>query len=94
MFTTSKWKLRNELETENLGHSFKKGVMVNDQDVPMTMLNAAAERVLLIDSSKIGSEALYHLCPLDNCSLVITDGNVDAHTLRRLQKYTNVIVAD
>lgn len=74
--------------------SFKKGVMVNDREVPMTLLNSATERILLIDSSKIGTEALYHLCPVNSCSLVITDGGVDPRALRRIQKSTRVVVGD
>ncbi len=74
--------------------SFKKGVMVNDQEVPINLLDAAAERVLLIDSSKIDSEALYHICPIDYCSLVITDVGINASALRKLQKSTKVIVAE
>jgi DeoR/GlpR family transcriptional regulator of sugar metabolism len=73
--------------------SFKKGVMVNDRQVPTTLLNSGAARVLLIDSSKIGTEALYHLCPLDYCSLVITDSSVDSSVLRKIQKSAQVIVA-
>jgi DeoR family transcriptional regulator, aga operon transcriptional repressor len=74
--------------------SFKKGVMVNDQDFPMDLLNSAAERILLVDSSKIGREALYHLCPTESCDLVITDKDVDPGALRKLKRSTKVIVAD
>lgn len=74
--------------------SFKKGVMANDQDFPMDMLNSAAERILLVDSSKIGKEALYHLCPIESCDLIITDNNVDPGALRKIKKLTRVIVAE
>lgn len=74
--------------------SFNKGVMVNDQDFPVDLLDAAAERILLVDSSKIGREALYHLCPIESCDLVITDNNVDPGALRKVKKLTKVIVAE
>jgi DeoR family transcriptional regulator, aga operon transcriptional repressor len=74
--------------------SLKKGVMVNDEDFPMALFDSAAERILLADSSKIGTEALYHLCPIQSCDLVITDNNVEPHALRKLKKLTKVIVAE
>lgn len=74
--------------------SFKKGVMANDQGFPMALLDSAADRILLVDSSKIGTEALYHLCPIPSCDIIITDNNVDPHALRKLKKLTKVIVAE
>jgi len=74
--------------------SFNKGVMVNDQDFPIALLDSATERILLVDSSKIGTEALYHLCPIESCDLVITDNNVDPGALRKVKKLTKVIVAE
>ena len=60
----------------------------------MTLLDSAAELILLVDSTKIGTEALYHLCPIESCDLIITDNNVDPDALRKVNKMTKVIIAE
>jgi len=47
----------------------------------------------VIDSSKIGVEAVYRLCPVKKCDLVIVDQGVKSADLARLRKLTNVLVA-
>jgi len=73
--------------------SFSKGVMNFDAEMPKVFLKAGRERILLIDSSKIGTDAVYRLCAVEKCDLVITDAGVDRAELAKLQKLTSVIVA-
>ncbi len=73
--------------------SFHKGVMNYDAEMPKAFLRAGRERILVIDSSKIGVEAVYRLCPLKKCDLVIVDKGVKSADLTRLRKMTNVLVA-
>jgi DeoR family fructose operon transcriptional repressor len=74
--------------------SFHKGVMNFDAEMPRAFLRAGRERVLVIDSSKIGTEAVYRLCGVDKCDLVITDSGIRAADLSRLRKLTSVLIAD
>ncbi|MDE3180002.1 MAG: DeoR/GlpR transcriptional regulator [Acidobacteriota bacterium] len=74
--------------------SFRKGVMLNDAEAPSEMLEAGTERFLVADSSKIGAEALYFYCRIEDCDQVITDSGIRPEDLRRLRKLTNVIVAE
>jgi DeoR/GlpR family transcriptional regulator of sugar metabolism len=74
--------------------SFMKGVMVYDPDEPRTLIGSAAERILVIDSSKIGSEALYVFCSLKDCDLVITDSGIKPEHLRQLRKQVPVQIAE
>jgi DeoR family fructose operon transcriptional repressor len=73
--------------------SFHKGVMNYDAEMPRAILQAGKERILVIDSSKVGLEAVYRLCPVEHCDLVITDGAVKPADLARLRKLTKVLVA-
>ena len=45
--------------------SFQKGVMNYDAEMPRAFLRAGRERILVIDSSKIGTEAVYRLCVVE-----------------------------
>jgi DeoR/GlpR family transcriptional regulator of sugar metabolism len=74
--------------------SFSKGVMVNDADAQPALLNAGRRRILVIDSSKIGTEALYRLCPLDTCDLIITDAGISPAALAKLRRERNLLVAE
>lgn len=74
--------------------SFTKGVMVNDPDAQRALLDSGRRRVLVLDSSKIASEALYGLCPLKKCDLVITDNGIERGHLARLRRMTKVLVAE
>ncbi len=73
--------------------SFHKGVMNYDAEMPKVFLRAGRERILVVDSSKIGVEAVYRLCPVKKCDLVIVDKGVKSADLARLRKLTNVLVA-
>jgi DeoR family fructose operon transcriptional repressor len=74
--------------------SFTKGVMANDPEFQKELLTAGAEKILVLDSAKIGHEALYHICPVESCDLVITDSGVKAADLRRLKELTAVQVVE
>jgi DeoR family fructose operon transcriptional repressor len=74
--------------------SFAKGVMVYDPDEPRTLIHSAAERILVIDSSKIGTEALYLFCSLTDCDLVLTDSGIRPEHVRQLQKRVPVQIAE
>jgi DeoR/GlpR family transcriptional regulator of sugar metabolism len=74
--------------------SFHKGAMNYDADMSKSFLKAGKQRVLVIDSSKVGAEAVYRLCPIESCDLVITDKGVKSADLKRLRKLTRVIVAE
>lgn len=74
--------------------SFRKGVMVYDSDEPRSLVQSAAERILVIDSSKIGREAVYVFCPLTDCDLVLTDSAIRPEQLRQLRKKVPVQIAD
>ncbi len=74
--------------------SFQKGVMNYDAQMPRAYLNAGKQKILVIDSSKIGHEAVYRLCPVESCDLVITDAAINASDLAKLKKLTKVLVAE
>ncbi len=74
--------------------SFHKGVMNFDAEMPKAMLRAGRERVLVIDSSKIGTEAVYRLCAVEKCDLVIVDKDVKPSDLAKLRRLTSVLVAE
>jgi DeoR/GlpR family transcriptional regulator of sugar metabolism len=74
--------------------SFHKGAMNYDPEMPKAILQAGKQRVLVIDSSKVGIEAVYRLCPIESCDLVITDQGVKAADLKRLRNLSNVIIAE
>lgn len=73
---------------------FRKGVMVFDAEAPRALLEAGRERILVIDSSKIGQEATYGFCPIDSCDVIITDSGIKPADLERLQKSVKVMVAE
>jgi len=73
--------------------SFHKGVMNYDAEMPRAILQSGKQRILVIDSSKVGLEAVYRLCPVEHCDLVITDSAVKPSDLARLRKLTKVLIA-
>jgi DeoR/GlpR family transcriptional regulator of sugar metabolism len=74
--------------------SFSRGVMVYDPEAPRALLQSGSERVLVIDSSKIGTEALYHFSPLSSCDLILTDSGIKPQDLDRLRQKNKVMVAE
>src|SRR3984885_696706 len=74
--------------------SFTRGVMVHDPDAQHEMLQAGKRKVLVIDSSKIGTEATYRLCGIEDCDLILTDKGIGPDSLARLSQITQVLVAD
>jgi DeoR/GlpR family transcriptional regulator of sugar metabolism len=74
--------------------SFKRGVMVEDPDAQRELLQAGRQKVLLVDSSKIGVEATYRLCGIEDCDLIVTDQMLPAAHLDRLRQITQVRIAE
>jgi DeoR family transcriptional regulator, aga operon transcriptional repressor len=74
--------------------SFNRGVMNFDAEMPSVFLRAARERILVIDSSKIGADAAYRLCAIEKCDKVITDKGIKPADLTRLRKLSSVLVAE
>lgn len=74
--------------------SFQRGVMNFDAEMPSVFLRAARERILVIDSSKIGADAAYRLCAVEKCDKVITDKGIKSTDLNKLRKLSNVLVAE
>jgi DeoR/GlpR family transcriptional regulator of sugar metabolism len=74
--------------------SFRKGVMVYDREAPRALLDAGREKILVIDSTKIGQEAMYGFCAISHCDLIITDSGIKPADLARLRKLRKVIVAE
>ena len=74
--------------------SFTRGVMVHDPDAQHEMLQAGKRKVLAVDSSKIGTEATYRLCGIQDCDLILTDKGIRPDDLTRLSQITQVLVAD
>jgi DeoR family fructose operon transcriptional repressor len=62
--------------------------------MPKAILQSGKQRVLVIDSSKVGTEAVYQFCPIEQCDLIITDRGVKRVDLQRLQKLTKTMVAE
>lgn len=54
--------------------------------VKQAMMKSAAQRILLIDHSKLHKIALHHLAPLDHFDLVIVDAGVDEDSLAQLRE--------
>ncbi|GGH15504.1 DeoR/GlpR family DNA-binding transcription regulator [Silvibacterium dinghuense] len=73
--------------------SFSRGVMVHDPDAQREMLQAGKHKILLVDSSKIGKEATYRLCGIEECDLIITDELLPEADLARLSRQTKVQIA-
>ena len=63
------------------------------QEMPHSLLRAGRERILVLDASKIGTEAVYRLCAVSACDLIITDSSIKPGQLARLRKVTNTFVA-
>lgn len=74
--------------------SLHKGVMNYDPEMPTAILRAGKQRILVIDSSKVGTEAVYRICPIESCDLVITDSGVKAADLKSLRKLSSIIIAE
>jgi DeoR family fructose operon transcriptional repressor len=74
--------------------SFTRGVMVHDQDAQREMLQAGRRRVLVVDSGKIGREATYQLCRIEECDLIVTDKGISTEHLARLRQSAKVQVAE
>lgn len=74
--------------------SFTRGVMIHDPDAQREMLHAGKRKVLVIDSSKVGTEATYRLCGIEDCDLILTDRGIKSNDLTRLSQITQVLVAD
>jgi DeoR family fructose operon transcriptional repressor len=74
--------------------SFMRGVMVHDPDAQRELLQSGKRRVLVVESSKIGTEATYRLGGIEDCDLIQTDKRVSAEDLARLRQMTQAQVAE
>lgn len=74
--------------------SFTRGVMVHDPDAQHELLQAGKKKILVVDSSKIGTEATYCLCAIADCDLILTDNGISAEDLARLRQITKVQVTE
>jgi DeoR/GlpR family transcriptional regulator of sugar metabolism len=74
--------------------SLTHGVMVHDPDTQYELLRAGKRKVLVVDSSKIGIEATYRLCGIEDCDLIVTDQGISPGDLARLREITEVRIAD
>jgi DeoR/GlpR family transcriptional regulator of sugar metabolism len=74
--------------------SLPRGVMNYDPEMPKAILQAGKQRVLVIDSSKVGVEAVYRFCPIESCDLIITDHGIKAADLKRLRSICTVLIAE
>jgi DeoR/GlpR family transcriptional regulator of sugar metabolism len=74
--------------------SFERGVMAHDPDTQHELLRSGKRKVLVVDSSKIGSEATYRLCGIEACDLIVTDKGISPEALDRLRQVTEVLVAE
>jgi len=73
--------------------SFERGVMVHDPDAQREMLRAGRRKILVVDSSKIGTEATYRLCGIEDCDVIVTDSGLSGPDLDRLRRMTEVQIA-
>lgn len=74
--------------------SFSRGVMVHDPDAQRELLQSGKRKILVVDSSKIGTEATYRLCGIDDCDLILTDKGISSESLARLRQIAEVQVAE
>ncbi len=74
--------------------SLTRGVMVHDPDAQRELLKAGKQRILVVDSSKIGIEATYKLCNVEDCDLIIVDKGIRPDHLAQLETLTEVQVVD
>jgi DeoR/GlpR family transcriptional regulator of sugar metabolism len=72
----------------------ESGVMVNDPEAQRALLKSGRERILVVDSSKFGLEALYRFCELKSCDLIITDADAPAGALEKIKRFTRVRIAE
>jgi DeoR family fructose operon transcriptional repressor len=73
--------------------SLSGDVMVNDTEAAQRLVRAGRQRLLVVDSSKIGAEALYRFCELGQCDLMITDQGANEADLDQLRKHVKVLIA-
>lgn len=64
----------------------------DEAEVKTAMIRAARTRVVVSDSSKMSITSLFKFCDWSMIDHLITDGDVDAHTLDKLRNQVNVIV--
>lgn len=74
--------------------SAERGAMVFDPDAQRTLVQAGTEKILVVDSSKIGSTALYQLTGFENIDLIITDSGARPEQIEELRRVTKVMIAE
>ena len=73
--------------------SLEGDVMVNDPEAVRVLLQSGRHRILVVDSSKIGIDALYRFCELGHCDLLITDAGARDADLEQLRSHVKLLVA-
>jgi DeoR family fructose operon transcriptional repressor len=73
--------------------SLERGAMVFDPDAQRSVVQSGSEKILVVDSSKIGAGALYRFTGFENIDLLITDSGIRPEDLERLRRVTKVVVA-
>lgn len=69
--------------------TIKGGLMtadMNDAETRRAMINSAAQVIMLADSSKFGKLSFCSIAPADAIDVIITDSNLDSHTIDAFQK--------
>jgi DeoR family fructose operon transcriptional repressor len=69
-------------------------VMVNDTEAPRNLPQCGRRRILVMDSSKLDTDALYRFCGLDQCDLLITDAGANSAVVEELRTFVQVRIAE
>jgi DeoR/GlpR family transcriptional regulator of sugar metabolism len=68
-------------------------IMVNDAEAPHNLPQSGRQKILVLDSSKLGAEALYRYCDLTQCDLLITDAGASPSVIQQLRNHVQVQIA-
>lgn len=74
--------------------SLQGKAMVNDAEAPRNLPQSGKQKILVMDSAKLDTEALYHFCGPDQCDLLITDAGASAGVIDELRQFIQVQIAE
>ena len=74
--------------------SLKGIAMVNDAEAPRNLPQSGRQKILVLDSTKIDTEALYRFCSLSQCDMLITDAGASAAAIKELRRFVEVRTAE
>ena len=57
-----------------------------------TVMNQAEQKIVLMDSSKVGVKNTYAICSLADVDVIISDGNLPEDFLEECRKYNVQII--